>query len=747
MRWKLGIFGFGLLALSVLVGTAALVARAFRPADVWLMPGELGHVRPDASLFRDRAQSAAAAPEPRREIGSEWRGHSPATDEATAHAGFMTRAIGLRTAEEQAWGRQNGLTEALAFSHHLAAVFTPKLAKIHPEYFPLIGGKRLQPAPDSGYWNPDLGRQDTASYAAARAAGYFDAHPQAKAYSLGINDGWMFGESPETLALVSPQRWFRGRPDYSRLVFTFMNRAAAVLRRTHPDKYLGCLAYYWCENVPPFSVDRQVIPFLTADRSQSYDPAFKREEFALQARWARAMGIDRSDPTERSETRSPQPRLGMYDYLDGYGFLVPRVPIHAFAEHIRHAYDVGFTDYYGESSRNWGIDGPMPWVIAQLLQHPHADVERLLGFYYRAYFGAAAGPMRQFFTRCEQQWMDQPGPSYWLKYYRSEAQAALFPPEVCRELRVMLTTAAAQADTELVRQRVAFVADSFGVTERFVALQTARSVLGNALLRHAVPTDELSRMLAEYLQRRSDFIRYTHATTLRWPLAFYPINFNDYLRDDPTYATTLALIQAGHRDLAGMSPNIGLTDGTAAAGALRDNRARPILPNGSFEGPLKPGLRIGGLPYDPDLPHPWHGQIEPTQSSQVTIEEGSSNTMGQPRGRVLRVSGAEDATVFQWLPAKPGALYLASVRTRGLVSSSDAVALTVGWLDRKQQHIGTVVAMRLPDGSWPDWVSLDQGARAPAGAAWVGIGIRVMHQVKGDWAEFADFSLREVLGD
>src|SRR5262249_28058889 len=146
----------------------------------------------------------------------------------------------------------------------------------HPEFFPLEAGKRFQP-PTRGtvYWNPDLGREEVAKFAASAALKYFSAHPADESFSLGINDGLMFGESPETLSFVTPQRWFRGRPDYSRLVFTFMNRAADELARTQPKKYLGALAYYWAENAPDFPLCPQIVPFLTADRSQGYDEKFK----------------------------------------------------------------------------------------------------------------------------------------------------------------------------------------------------------------------------------------------------------------------------------------------------------------------------------------------------------------------------------------------------------------------------------------------------------------------------------------
>jgi hypothetical protein len=110
----------------------------------------------------------------------------------------------------------------------------------------------------------------------------------------------------------------------------------------------------------------------------------------------------------------------------------------------------------------------------------------------------------------------------------------------------------------------------------------------------------------------------------------------------------------------------------------------------------------------------------------------------------LRISGAVNTTVFQWLPATADRLYVASVRARGQVTSSNAVFLTVGWLDAQGRHLGKSLAARLPDGAWPDWVLLQQGARAPTGAAWVGIGVHLQNQMLGDWAAFDDFSLREV---
>ena len=110
----------------------------------------------------------------------------------------------------------------------------------------------------------------------------------------------------------------------------------------------------------------------------------------------------------------------------------------------------------------------------------------------------------------------------------------------------------------------------------------------------------------------------------------------------------------------------------------------------------------------------------------------------------LHLSGTADAAVLQWNEADPGRTYDAAVFVRGRVSSGTSVILTLGWLDAGQRHVGSVLVTRLPEGEWHEWVRLRQGGVAPPDARWVGIGVRVQHQVAGDWADVDDVSLREI---
>ncbi len=639
---------------------------------------------------------------------------------------FWTRALsGVDRDDGGEWSRHNQLTDSLSFSHALSRVFPPELYQTHPEFFPLESGKRLQP-PNSGpaYWNPDIAREDVARYAAGAAKKYFESHLGVESFALGVNDALVWGESPELLALATPTQWFRERPDYSPVVFTFMNRAADELAKTQPEKLLGALAYYFCENVPPFAVRPNVVPFLTADRAQGYEAKFRAEEFDLQERWAKS-GVK---------------RLGMYDYVYGNGFLIPRIHTQLLAENIRHARSVGFTDYYAEVNPNWGLDGPMPWLLAQLLRDPAQSKDALLDEYYRRYFQEAAGPMRQFFEACERQWMHQVGAPYWLKHYRNDSQAGVFPSAVCRDLRQLLDEATRRSVSTVVRDRVRLTSDAFGLTERLVAFEAVRDQVSRTVLQRDKSWRELAHELGAYLSARRELIRFADALRRDSPLAIAPFGWDDYLKNDPLSAALFRI-----RDLADSTgertaANVELAKWaepivSALWPAIQSAKSDVVLErNGQFSGELIPARRIASLDYGLSLPKEWISKVEPSQNFRAELS-------GISTSRVLRVSGTKDTMLFQWNALPNTGLVQGSVRLKGHVSSGTSVSVMVGWLDTKERNVG-FKSFRLPDGDWSDSVTLEVAGLAPAAAVWVGVGLRIQNQILGDWVEMTNFRLR-----
>jgi hypothetical protein len=629
-------------------------------------------------------------------------GHEPGAEPPPPGSrAFLTRAFYFYASphDQGEWGRRNGLTPNPPFSHNLSNIVPRTLYDERPELFPFIKGERWRP-PATGpvNWNPDLGEIVMADHAAEAARLHFAKNPEALSFALGVNDGLRFGESPATLKLVYPPRFFRGRPDYSDLVFTFMNRVAERIAEEHPTKHLGALAYYWCENTPSFPVHPMVMPYLTADRSQGYDRAFRREEEALQKRWAK---------------NGPE-RIGIYDYVYGHGFMVPRIQTGLLARHLRHARRAGFTDYFAEVGPNWGLDGPQPWLLAQLLQDPEQDHRRLLREYHRRYYRGAASPMRRFFEKCEALWMDQPGPVYWLKHYRSTKQAALFPPEARRRLRALLdeAEAAARGDAK-AEARVRLTSEAFRVSERMIEMIEAREALARRLLAGTPPAREgIEAALAKDRAARAAFVGELERVKREQPLAFGPMPA-DFLHEDWAPVAELAL--------SGRDPEAG-----------RERLADPL-----WLGRPEPALMIAGLPYAPTLPRGWTGRSEPWegQIAELRAQPGRSE-------RVLRLENHK-LTMFHTVAVGPGGPALAAIDARGRLGGETRFLMSAHWVTAAGRRVGEERFIGLPAGDWSSGVRL-RLPMPPAGEGVAGAALifYVTDQQAGDWLELSRPSLR-----
>lgn len=628
-------------------------------------------------------------------------GHEPgATPPPPGPRAFLTRYLyHVDNMDRGEWANANQLTPSLPFSHNLSAVVPASLYDMHPELFPWVGGERHRPEGSGYYWNPDLGSPALADRAAHLAAEHFRKHPDAISFALGTNDALWFGESKETLQWVYPPRYFRQRPDYSDLVFQFMNSVATRLSRDWPQKHVGALAYYWSENVPSFAVHPNVLPFLTADRSQGYDPGFREQEARLQRAWAKA---------------GPK-RIGIYDYIYGTGFVVPRYHPTLLAAHLKQARGFGFTDYFAELGPNWGLDGPQPWLVAQLLQDPEQDASTLLDEYFRRFFRASGPAMRQFFSRCERVWMEQEGPAYWLKHYRDESQLTLYPPAVRAELSELLERAKLAASGDAIAEaRVAWVADTWKLSELLCAMHESRVALARAVLQRG-PREGVESLLSRYVSAREAAVAYDAWLREQRPGAVT----RHYSIADLTIHDPRPLAAAYLADISGRS-------GRATVERLQ---------GAGWRGPREPGRRIAGLQYGIEKAAGWRARAEPWEGLTETWTETAE-------GPVVRLENHKLTDLWQWLSVRPGEKLRFSVDMRGRSSGTVVQAVTIRWHDAENKTAGAAQELRLPPGDWPEWVTLAGDFTAPPNAVWMSVTFWLGHQQPGDWVEWRGVSVK-----
>lgn len=346
----------------------------------WLMPGELGEHIPQHDTLTIPAKDVEQSPAflERTLSGVESEGEQIKT------WAYRNRMRGFR-------GRADG--RFLPSSHTLGLLVHPaKYAKSHPEYYPLIDGKRSVPGPQSVVgWQPCFTAPGLVEQTAANIRQHFRSNPHHQAYSLGVNDNMGYCQCDNCLAAnggktVNSLGKFYASGSY----YSFVNKVVKLVREEFPDKRFGLIAYEGVFDPPADLVlDENVVPYITYDRMKWVDPQIESEQKAIQSEWAQHAT-----------------NLGWYDYIYGRYYGIPRVYFHQFADTLRYGYDQGVRYYYAEAYPDAGwVEGPKFYVTLKLLWNPHQDVDTLLDEWYTAAVGQAAAPhLAAYYAHWEDFW-------------------------------------------------------------------------------------------------------------------------------------------------------------------------------------------------------------------------------------------------------------------------------------------------------------------------------------------------------
>jgi len=663
----------------------------------WFMPGPQGLETDHPRRFQARFETVSVAP------------------------GYLSRDLNLthRDALTHQWAQANRLRPFLAHGHNVAQLLGQDLRTDHPELIPLRDGQRQAPGVHDRSWQPALTHPQAAWLAARRLSEVAARRPDAFNVVFGLNDSFRFDQSAESIAALAPHRYFRRMPDYSPLLFGFLNRLAALL----PEQNISTYAYYWTENAPDFPVAPNVIPVLTADRSMWCDPDFARQDKELIERWVKA-----------------GPRMvALYDYLYGQPFVVPRPTLWAVTEPIPFAYQKGVRAYFAETNPNWGLDGPKLWLAAQLLWDPQADPDRLVAEYYERFWKDAAVPMREFFESCDRQWRGQSYPLVWLKYFVNDHQRVLFPPEVRKALRQRLEEASALAQSPAVRVRVAMVSAAFALTESFCAHDEMRQDFSRALLGGPASVDAVLAQWRAYAAVRRQLVETARTLRQEYPLAMGRNLLENYLRSDPRRQAAIYLLQQGAGEqipAAQWEELFGSASRRKSLGAS----GKEVLFDPAWRGIRE---RTGVHPFAltawlESEQGAWQSRTEPWESRRLLLTESAEGE------KALVFGGCSQEAVFQWCQVEPGSLYVARVRFRGRISPENFTVLSLSFVDRNGKPIGSTVTHRVPIGEWPRAVELSVAQIAPPGATRVGYTLSVLRQAATDETEFSQPSLREL---
>jgi hypothetical protein len=591
--------------------------------------------------------------------------------------------------------RRNRLNQVYHFNHALANWFNPTLFNERPELFAMRRGQRMEPRGSRGTdAQPHLAAQATAEFAADAVLEYFEKNPSAVSFSLSINDNILFDESEETRAIVEPISWFRGKPNYTDLVFTFMNRVAekvfneggAWYNDQGEPRYLTALAYYWAEAAPSFPIHPRVMPILTSDHAQWHDPNYRHEDRALIQAW----------------TSSGAEKIGTWSYYYGAPYPYPRQFNRHLIDSIRHMRDSGLRVFYAEMPHIFPFDGPKAYLMAQLLWNPLADTEGLLQEYYHGVFGPAADTMRAFYEAFELMRDQYEGSAEWIKFYMDEAGVELYPLPFLRQMETKLIAAQEMVEEHsLYVELLQEVRRDYTLTITYAELQAARRTIVEAIETgelELIPNlivafEQLKASLNKQLETLKPVDRYHYNLRL---LRFPP-------QSDPTKAALGALLSNCNdqeiEEIATLLPKHASTllelHPHFHRGFGDSVLINPMLFNAE---PRDDGRYLFPQPM-PQVPG-WFIDARPAEDFTV----GGIPEIGN---RGIRFSGADAASFLTDVNVEPNELYLLKTELHYQISPDNRTILQVIWYDADDRRIKSERLVQLPT-TW------DKGERRKA---------------------------------
>jgi hypothetical protein len=226
----------------------------------------------------------------------------------------------------------------------------------------------------------------------------FRAVPGSDYFPVVPNDGWGFCKCPECEKLKKQNYYspYFANGKLSDYWFSFVNRVARELKKTHPNKYIATLSYGSYAELPSFPIENNVAVQFCHGCRTPYDVKNNAHETKLLKEWAE---------------KYPNSRLFLWLYYTfpreraGNGnrwHVFPGMFTHHIAPLFRKYKELG---YHGPFFNGWAEDIDA-YLTLKMLENCELDVDATLNEFFASYYGAAAPPMQKLYTMLERLYSD-----------------------------------------------------------------------------------------------------------------------------------------------------------------------------------------------------------------------------------------------------------------------------------------------------------------------------------------------------
>ncbi len=273
------------------------------------------------------------------------------------------------------------------FVHTFDALIPRELYAKHPEYFPLVNGKRI-----SGYVQRCLSNPDVVTLAKAKVREWINAHPEASIFSVSQNDTINYCQCDRCKALDDAE----GSPSAS--LIKFVNAIAADVERNHPNIRIDTLAYQYTRKPPKTLRPRKNVIIRLCSIECCFAHSFESCSSAENKRF-------------RDDIIAWQPiapSLYIWDYTPNFGHYQQPFPnFDAIQPNVQFFVKHGVQGLFEQgnySGGGYGEMGPLrAYLLAKLLWDPNTDLERHKAEFLDAYFGKAAPTIHNYLELLENQ--------------------------------------------------------------------------------------------------------------------------------------------------------------------------------------------------------------------------------------------------------------------------------------------------------------------------------------------------------
>ena len=276
--------------------------------------------------------------------------------------------------------KHGGKIQYFGFVHTFNELVPPaKYYADHPEYFSLIGGKRM-----NGYYQLCLTNPDVVRIATEEVRKRMREHPEAFVYSVSQNDTGGACQCENCQAIV------RREGSESGPLIEFVNKIADAVKDEFPDKAIDTLAYQYTRKAPKTVRPRPNVivrlcsieccfshPLATCDSNEN--AGFRKD---IQD-WAKVCN-----------------RLWIWDYTTSFAnYLVPFPNRHVLRDNIQFFIANNVTGIFEEDTYTTpcgefnALDG---YMQAKFLWNPHYDQDKAMDEFLAGVYGKAAGPIRKY---------------------------------------------------------------------------------------------------------------------------------------------------------------------------------------------------------------------------------------------------------------------------------------------------------------------------------------------------------------